>query len=207
MSALAVDLDSGFVQLLAAHRDRVFSTALRLLGDRDEAEDAAQEAFVRGYRALARWDATRIRELRPGPWLATILVNVVRNQWRRDSAIRRGVARASSTERLRFLDAPDPGPADDRPGPADHLEQLETARQWAARLAELPPRYREPIVLRHVDGLAYEEIAAVLGRPSGTVKAQVHRGLGLLRALLEAEARGAAAAPSPKPRVREVTHT
>jgi RNA polymerase sigma-70 factor (ECF subfamily) len=55
-------------------------------------------------------------------------------------------------------------------------------RSWAGLLADLPPLYRVPVVLRHVDGLSFAEIAEALGRPEGTVKAQVHRGLRRLRA-------------------------
>ena len=57
----------------------------------------------------------------------------------------------------------------------------EGAARWAGLVASLPERYRTPIVLRHVDGLPYDEMSAVLGRPEGTLKAQVHRGLALLR--------------------------
>ena len=56
-----------------------------------------------------------------------------------------------------------------------------TRDRLAAHLAALPERYRVPVVLRHVDDLSYAELSAVLGRPEGTVKAQVHRGLAMLR--------------------------
>ena len=65
----------------------------------------------------------------------------------------------------------------------------EARRTWAARLLDLPERYRLPVVLRHVDGLDYDDIAIALDRPQGTVKAQVHRGLALLRATIDAERR------------------
>ncbi|HEU5203666.1 MAG TPA: sigma factor-like helix-turn-helix DNA-binding protein, partial [Candidatus Limnocylindrales bacterium] len=62
----------------------------------------------------------------------------------------------------------------------------EAQRRWAALVVQLPPVYRAPIVLRHVDGLSYPELAIALDRPEGTVKAQVHRGLALLRTAFEA---------------------
>lgn len=77
--ALAGDLDQGFVELFGAYRQVVFSTALRLSGGWAEAEDLAAEAFLRAYRALARYDSKRIAELQPRPWLITILLNVWRN--------------------------------------------------------------------------------------------------------------------------------
>jgi RNA polymerase sigma-70 factor (ECF subfamily) len=61
--------------------------------------------------------------------------------------------------------------------------------RWAGLLATLPPAYRAAVVLRHVDGLSYPELAAALDRPEGTVKAQVHRGLAMLRTAYEAHHR------------------
>jgi RNA polymerase sigma-70 factor (ECF subfamily) len=62
-------------------------------------------------------------------------------------------------------------------------------RVWAERLLTLPPAYRSVVVLRHVDGLSYPELATALDRPEGTVKAQVHRALAMLRTAYEAEQR------------------
>ena len=80
INALADDLDGSFEALVLAHQDRVYSIALRLLGDPPDAEEAAQDAFVRAYRALAGYDADRIRELRLRPWLATIVLNLCRTR-------------------------------------------------------------------------------------------------------------------------------
>jgi RNA polymerase sigma-70 factor (ECF subfamily) len=80
---------------------------------------------------------------------------------------------------------PEPA-ADPATGPVATVDRREAAARWAALVGQLPPAYRAPIVLRHVDGLSYPDLAAVLGRPEGTVKAQVHRGLALLRTAWEA---------------------
>lgn len=179
LAELATDVDRAFEGLIRAQGDRIYSIALRMLGKPADAEDIAQETFVRAYRALDGWDPARIRDLRLGAWLATICVNLVRNRARR--------GRRPRTTGLTFLDEmdhPSGSPADT---PHDRLAQQLTAEAWANRLLRVPERYRAPIVLRHVDGLGYDEIAAALGRPEGTVKAQVHRGLALLRAVLEAE--------------------
>jgi len=213
LAALAADLDRAFETLVRARQDRLYSIALRMLGDPSDAEDAAQDAFVRAYRALADWEAQRIRELRLDAWLATIVVNIVRTRARRRSA----AGRRESLTFLDELDHPRSVPADT---PEGRLTRREASEAWARRVLALPERYRAPVVLRHVDGLAYDEIAGVLGRPQGTVKAQVHRGLALLRAMLEAEGPedGPAEAPStppfaparrttdiPIPRLQEVT--
>jgi len=181
LAALADDLDLGFEALVRARQDRVYSIALRILGAPADAEDAAQDAFVRAYRALGGWDAPRILALRLDAWLATIVVNVARTRVRRPST---SAARSSLTF-LEELDHPTAAPAET---PAARLEARESNEAWAGRLLALPERYRAPVVLRHVDGLGYDEIALALGRPEGTVKAQVHRGLARLREMLLAEA-------------------
>jgi len=83
---LARDLDRTFDALVVAHQDRMYTIALRMLGDPRDAEEAAQDALVRAYRALATYDAARIRELRLRGWLTTILLNLCRTRGLRRSA-------------------------------------------------------------------------------------------------------------------------
>jgi len=170
---LARDLDGAFEALVLAHQDRLFTIAWRTSGDHHDAEELVQDCFVRAYRALATYPPARIRDLRLRGWLTTILLNAGRNRAR--------VRRVPTTE-LAF----DPGaePAED---PLTRTDDRET---WARLLATLSPAQRTAVVLRHVDGLSYAEIAEATGRPEGTVKAHVHRGLAALRtALLTAERR------------------
>ena len=181
---LARDLDRAFDALVVAHQDRMFTIALRMLGDPRDAEEAAQDALVRAYRALATYDAARIRELRLRGWLTTIVLNLCRT---------RGLRRAARGAPPISLDA-DEAPALEptasrKDSPTEVVERHAERERWGARLAELPPAYRAAVVLRHVDGLSYPEAAAALGRPEGTVKAQVHRGIALLRTMLETDAR------------------
>ena len=181
---LARDLDGSFDALVVAHQDRLYTIALRMLGDPRDAEEAAQDALVRAYRALATYEATRIRELRVRGWLTTIVLNLCRT---------RGLRRAGRGAPPVSLDgdaSPSMEPA--APGveaPSAVAERRAARDRWGARLAELPAVYRAAVVLRHVDGLSYPEAAVALGRPEGTVKAQVHRGIALLRTMLEAEER------------------
>ncbi len=183
-ASLATDLDGGFERLVAVHQDRLYSIALRMLGDPRDAEEAAQDALVRAYRALAAYDEGRIRELRLRPWLATIVLNVCRTRIGR---------RAAAGRPALSLDAAQPGtmdpPADERSGPAATSDRRDARQTWANRLLALPPVYRSAVVLRHVDGLTYPEVATALDRPEGTVKAQVHRGLALLRTAYETDQR------------------
>jgi RNA polymerase sigma-70 factor, ECF subfamily len=170
---LAEDLDRTFEAVVLAHQDRLFTIAWRTSGDRHDAEELVQDCFVRAYRALATYPPARIRDLRLRGWLTTILLNAGRNRLR--------VRRVPTTE-LAF--EPGAEPSDD---PLTRTEDRET---WARLLATLSPAQRTAVVLRHVDGLSYAEIAEATGRPEGTVKAHVHRGLAALRtALLAAEGR------------------
>ncbi len=181
---LAVDLDRAFDALVVAHQDRLYTIALRMLRDPSDAEEAAQDALVRAYRALATYDETRIRELRLRGWLTTIVLNRCRSV---------AVRRATRGARPMSIDADDNRPIEPptplAAAPAEIAERHAERDRWATRLAALPTPYRAAIVLRHVDGLSYPDAAAALGRPEGTVKAQVHRGIGLLRTMLEAETR------------------
>ena len=178
---LARDLDGTFEALVVAHQDRLFTIARRLLGDAHDAEEVAQDTLVRAYRALEGYPAQRVRELRLRPWLAAIVVNLARNRRRRVADRRPPQPLAPLLEGGFDLE----DQAAERPD-IRHAT-AETNREWSARLAALPPAYRAAVVLRHVDGLSYDEVAVALGRPEGTVKAQVHRGLRLLRATLDNE--------------------
>ena len=183
---LADDLDGSFEALVLTHQDRLFTIAHRFLGNGHDAEDVTQDALVRAYRALAGYQADRIRSLRLRPWLATIVLNLCRNR-----AARSGPGRGA----MSLDSAASDGPALSEPAtdplasPAAVADRNEARRTWAALVSQLPPVYRAPVLLRHVDGLSYPEVAVALDRPEGTVKAQVHRGLALLRAAYEASQR------------------
>ena len=173
---LACDLDGAFEILVRTHVDRCHAIALRILGNPHDAEEVASDALVRAYRALEGYDADRIRELRLRAWLATIVVNLCRNKVRRHSL--------PVTPLAPLIEAgAEPHAAADT-DPAVLAERAADRARLAALLAGLPERYRVPIVLRHVDDLSYTELAAILGRPEGTLKAQVHRGLALMRAAM-----------------------
>jgi RNA polymerase sigma-70 factor (ECF subfamily) len=177
---LARDVEAAFPQVVDAHRDRLYTIALRLLGDRRDAEEVAQDALVRAFRAMRDYPADRVAALRLRPWLASIAVNLARNKRRRLDDRQP----AASLEPM--LDAGYDPAGDGRATPAMTADRRETQRELAVALLRLTPAVRAAIVLRHVDGLSVAEVATALDRPEGTVKAQVHRGLRELRALLEA---------------------
>jgi len=183
LEGLAGDLESGYGAFVRAHADDVYSAALRLSGSRADADDIAQETFVRAYRALRRFDAERLRSLEARPWLHTITLNLWRNR------LRAAARRPRTAPGDRHGDV-----ADGRPGPEDAAVAGEASRALVRLLAQLPEHQRVPVVLRHVVGLSYAELATVLACPVGTAKANVARGLDRLRVLGRADAAGATGA-------------
>ena len=177
-SRLSRDLEGAFPGLVEAHQDRLYTIALRLLGDRRDAEEVAQDALVRAFRAMRGYQRERIAALRLRPWLASIAVNLARNRRRRIDD------RQPPNQLEPMLDAGFDVPTDGRIGPEGRTARRETQRELAEALLGLTPAVRAAIVLRHVDGLSLAETSEALGRPEGTIKAQVHRGLRDLRSLL-----------------------
>ena len=179
--ALATDLDGAFESLVRAYQDRLYAFGLRLTGSPRDAEEIAPDAFVRAYRALARYPSERIEALTLRAWLFQVTVNVARNRARTKRPaevplISADGASDSLADRL----------TDDAEQPDQVVERQDEQDRMAAVVATLPERYRAAVVLRHIQGLSYQEIAAVLGQPAGTVKSNVHRGVAYLRAALDA---------------------
>ncbi|HJP89797.1 MAG TPA: sigma-70 family RNA polymerase sigma factor [Candidatus Limnocylindrales bacterium] len=186
---LARDVDAAFPDLVTAHQDRLYTIALRLLGDRRDAEEVAQDALVRAFRAMHGYPRERIVALRLRPWLASITVNLARNRRRRLED------RQPPNQLEPMVDSGfDPATDERWAAPAAQADRRETQRELAFALLQLTPAVRSAIVLRHVDGLSVAEVAEALDRPEGTIKAQVHRGLKELRLLLEAPLDAAPAA-------------
>ena len=155
-----------FERMVHEHQHRIYALGYALTGNRMDAEEVAQDTFLRAYRALITYPADRVRDLKQRAWLHQIAVNVVRNRHRK---VRPRLVELNGSE-------PDHGV-----GPEEGAIRRTEMDQLAARVACLPPRYREAVVLRHVQDLSYAEVAVALGQPVGTVKANVHRGLKLLR--------------------------
>jgi RNA polymerase sigma-70 factor (ECF subfamily) len=158
--------DRFFERMVIDHQNRIFALGFALTGNRHDAEEVAQDTFLRAYRALCTYPPDRMRELKQKAWLHQIAVNVVRNRVR---GVHPKLVELNGSEPARGS-----GPEEDA------MRKLEID-ELAARVAGLPPRYREAVVLRHVQELSYAEVADALGQPVGTVKANVHRGLKLLR--------------------------
>lgn len=178
-NALAGDLDASFETMVRAFQDRIFSFAYRLSGNREDAEEIAQDAFVRAYRALATYPPERIRALALQAWLYRIALNAARNRFRGRRA--RFVSVDGGGENGEAARRAWEAPADPRERPDSRLEEKESRAGIASLVAGLPEKYRAPLILRYVEGLKLEEVASILEQPLGTAKSNVHRAVNLLR--------------------------
>jgi RNA polymerase sigma-70 factor (ECF subfamily) len=178
-AVLAGDRDA-FRLLVEREGAAVVAACARILGDRSEAEDVAQEAFVIAYRSLSTWRADGAF----GAWLSRI-------------AVRLAIRRARSRRQVTWLDplaadADLPGSeryrtmsATDAVDPASTVIRTERATQLRSAVASLDEPYREVVALRFFAERSLQEIAEATDRPLGTVKTHLHRGLARLRRALE----------------------
>jgi RNA polymerase sigma-70 factor (ECF subfamily) len=157
-----------FSDLVDRHKDAVVSYLTRLSGDRDRAEDLAQDTFLRLFRAAR--DYTEQGYLRA--YLFRIATNLVRSGERRE-------------RRLRLLLPFFPRAEHSEPAAANGMLRRELHREVASALAMLPLRYRVPLVLHEIEGWSYVDIAQEIGVREGTVKSRVHRGRKQLKQKLE----------------------
>lgn len=151
-------------------RQQAYVFALQLIGHPDDALDVAQDAMVRFFRSLGRFDPSRpVR-----PWLLRIVRNLVRDRARR-LRVRRTESLEPAEDALRFE------PKDDAPDPEALAARHELqALVWKC-LKNLHPRYREVLVLRDYQDLSYADIATTLKIPRGTVMSRLHRARRLLQ--------------------------
>jgi RNA polymerase sigma-70 factor (ECF subfamily) len=159
---------AAFGELVRRYQTAVFNIAYRLLGRRVEAEDAAQEAFLRAYRALDRFDVTRPF----APWIKRITVNLCLN-WLESAKVKPQLLATEMSRADRPVDMDDWAQTAPSPEQTLVLEE-QSMRLWQAILA-LPPRYRAAIELRHFQELGYDEMAEALERPLSSVKSDLFR--------------------------------
>lgn len=153
---------SAFNHLVVKYRNRVLGVATRMLGDRVEAEDVAQDVFVKAYRGLRRFQGEALFST----WLYRITANSCLNQRRR-----------RKLEAQTSLVVPGAEPNADNSGSNPHtlLEDKELKLLIERAVQELPEEQRIVLILRDVEGLTYESIAHALGLELGTVRSRLHR--------------------------------
>jgi RNA polymerase sigma-70 factor (ECF subfamily) len=166
--------ESAFRELYDRFSPMVYGLCLRLSGDEARAQDLSQEVFLRVFKGLPRY--------RGGSSLKTWIYRITLNHCRG-----RLCRRSLLVERWDVEEHWDRGPADPARSPEETLLARDRDRRIAAALRALPVRFREAVVLRDLEGLAYEEIAAVLRVRTGTVRSRIARGRERLRRLLECD--------------------
>jgi RNA polymerase sigma-70 factor (ECF subfamily) len=163
--------------LVERHQDRAFGLALRVLRDEEQARDVVQDAFLKAYAALDRFEGRAAFST----WLHRIVVNLCLDRKRRE----RGSRRVEWSEEALGVAEADPE-ASDTPLPALALERAELRAALLRAIGALPEEARRTLELREIDGLGYQEIATSLGVPKGTVMSRLHYARRRLRRALVA---------------------
>lgn len=178
MERCALGSEAAFRALVQRYRTRIMNLVCRFISDRDRAEEISQEVFLRVYRNRERYRKSG----KFSTWIFTIAVNLTKNEIR--SRVRhKGTYSLDAMEEEaggQGLPFPDAGPLPD----AD-LGAREIQERVAEALRKLPPRYREAVVLRDIEGLSYEEVGEILRIPGGTVRSRINRARLMLKERLK----------------------
>ncbi len=168
-----------FDAIVRAHQDRIYSFCLRMLSDREEAQDAAQEVFLSAWRNLSGFRG----ESALSTWLVRIATNRCLNRIRqRNARTEREVRPGSAAGEEEDLPFQPEGKEEDRPERVVQNAELRTILERA--LGRLDPETRSLVLLSDVEGLSYEELSEAVGIPLGTVKSRLHRARMTLRRIL-----------------------
>ena len=165
--ACAGDEDA-FGRIVNLYRHNVIRYCARMIGS--SAEDIAQEVFIKLYLALDRFDASKP--------LAPFLFRIAHNHCidmlkKKDIKTTPIDAGPAQKHELQFRD--------ERPNPEEMMEKAELHNAVNRAMAAIPVLYRSPLIMWHVEGICYEEIAEIMELPLGTIKAQIHRGRKMLQ--------------------------
>jgi RNA polymerase sigma-70 factor (ECF subfamily) len=156
-----------WADVVARYADVVYTMAYRLTGDDEEARDLAQDVLIRLNKGLAKY-----REGNFEGWLYRTTMNAFRDRLRKRKRLREDEL------------PPDPPGMRTTPVVEEAVAQGELHRVVQQALVKIPGEYRQAVVLRDLEGRSYDEIAEILGIPSGTVRSRIHRGREALRELL-----------------------
>jgi RNA polymerase sigma-70 factor (ECF subfamily) len=162
--------EPAFRELVRRYERPVFSLVYRMVRDREVAEDLAQDTFVKVLNHIDRYSP----EFKFSSWLFKIANNVAIDHLRR-----------RRLDTVSIDGAPDATSASEQESPLEELASRELGSAIERAIGALRPQYRACIMLRHVEGRSYEEIAATLDLPLGTVKTYIHRARHELRRALE----------------------
>ncbi len=172
--------EAAFTELIRRYQRPVFSLIYRMVRDRELAEDLAQETFVKVLNAIGSYRP----EYKFSSWIFKIANNAAIDQLRRRELDTLSLDGSPHAQTADAVEATTLQIGDPRESQLDEVANRELGSRIDAAIARLRPEYRSCIILRHVEGRPYEEIAEVLGLPLGTVKTYIHRARNELRILL-----------------------
>ncbi|RHW34804.1 RNA polymerase sigma factor SigW [Neobacillus notoginsengisoli] len=162
-----------FAEIVELYKDKLFQLGYRMLGNRHEAEDIAQEAFIRAYVNIDSFK----QEYKFSTWLYRIATNLCIDRIRKKKPDYYLDAEVAGTEGLTLYSRI----SSDMPLPEKEVEMMELHETIQGEILKLPEKYRSVIVLRYIEELSLNEISEILGLPLGTVKTRIHRGREALR--------------------------
>ena len=164
---------SAFEDVVFLFQNKIYQHCFRMLGNRHEAEDTAQEAFIRAYVNIDSFDERR----KFSTWLYRIATNLTIDRIRKRKPDYYLDAEVKGTDGLNmYSQLPD-----EQRLPGEEVENMELQRYIHHEIAELPPKYRSIIILRYLEDFSLKEISDILDIPLGTVKTRIHRGREALR--------------------------
>lgn len=162
-----------FADIVEIYSNSIYQLGYRMLGNRHEAEDIAQEAFIRAYVNIKSFN----QDLKFSTWLFRIATNLCIDRIRKKKPDYYLDAEVSGTDGLTMYSQL----SSNTPLPETELESLELQESVQKEILKLPEKYRSVIVLKYIEELSLNEISEILDLPLGTVKTRIHRGREALR--------------------------
>ncbi len=172
--------EAAYRELIRRYERPLFSLLYRMVRDRELAEDLAQETFVKALNAIESYRP----EFKFSSWIFKIANNAAIDHLRRRELDTLSLEGSPHAETPEAVEATALQIGDRQESPLDAVEARELGGQIEQAIGQLRPEYRSCILLRHVEGRAYEEIADILNLPLGTVKTYIHRARNELRQAL-----------------------
>ena len=172
--------EAAYRELIRRYQRPVFSLIYRMVRDRELAEDLAQETFIKVLNNIDRYRP----EFKFSSWLFKIANNAAIDHLRRRGLDTLSLDGSPHAESAEAIEATTLQIGDTRESQLDEVTSRELGSQIESAIGKLRPEYRSCIILRHIDGRPYEEIAEILDLPLGTVKTYIHRARNELRILL-----------------------
>jgi RNA polymerase sigma-70 factor (ECF subfamily) len=165
-----------FSRLIGTYENMVYNLAYRMSNNSQEAEDISQESFLRAYQSLTHFNPS----YKFSTWLYQITLNIIRDRFKKKELNYVSLDAPVETDDSEFY----PQPVDFTNNPEQIMTQKEDTQVIQKAIYSLPLKYREVIVLRHLQDLSYIEITNILKLPTGTVKVRLYRAREQLRKIL-----------------------